>query len=104
MKDILYLGPTPAEETCVGVGAMDYRIRAMKEIRAYIAQLNRMYPNKPESCRFRSQRERHDFGDYYEVVVEFDDSIRESVEFAYSVEGHGPYHWDDEAKKEIGAR
>lgn len=46
----------------------------------------------------------HDFGAYPEVVISFDGSVRDAVEFAYSVEGALPEWWDNAARAELTGR
>ena len=38
----------------------------------------------------------HDFGDYVELVVEYDDADPKGLEYALHVESHGPSNWAGE--------
>jgi hypothetical protein len=94
MKEYLELGTTPSEEDCVQVDPnKDYYSKMVEECRKYIKLLEERFPNIPESCRFGIKRFSHDFGSYCEAVIYYDDSIEESVEFAFNVEGNLPERW-----------
>jgi len=98
----LYLGPTPAEEACAQVGQPNYREQALKECRAYLRQLTRLFPESPPGARFALAREVHDFGTYYEVVVRYDPEDKASRAFALRVEENLPARWDAQAREELG--
>jgi hypothetical protein len=100
--DYLYLGPTPADEDCAQVGQDNFRKQAEKEMKAYINQLSRMFPEHDENgVGFRIKWQSHDFGTYGEVVAYYDDSIEESYEYALKIEWNLPDKWDDEALEEL---
>jgi hypothetical protein len=44
MLDYLMLGPTPTNEDCAQVGSPDFEKKANKQLDAYKAQLERMFP------------------------------------------------------------
>ena len=90
------LGPTPAGESCVGIGDDDYAHKAGSEIRKYRELMKMKFPDTGKyGCEFRRKSFRHDFGTYYELVITFDDSRTESSEYAYFVEGKLPEYWTD---------
>ena len=91
----LTLGSTPCDEDCAQLGADDYRERMRAETKRYIAQLERLFPNRPEGVRFGVKGFSHDFGTYHEVCVFFNEDNEEQAEFAYNVEGECPAKWDD---------
>lgn len=101
--DELYLGPTPTDEECAQVGTDDYQDRARKECRAYRNQLLRMFGQPKEGCKFWIKANPHEFGTYYEVVIQFDERSEEAIDFALNVEGNLPYRWDKEAIEELNA-
>jgi hypothetical protein len=101
MRDYIELGPAPCCETPAQMGTADYYEKAPKECRAYINQLRRIFGPEPEGARLSSKSFSHDFGDYREVVVYFDDSYSESIEYAFRLEGDLPEEWDEEAKREL---
>lgn len=100
--DHLSLGPVPAEEEAASVGTKDYEHRCAIECAAYRNMLERLHP-VPDGvpARYRRRRFPHDFGGYYEIVVEFDSTSEEATDFAYSVENNLPIHWDDEARHAV---
>ena len=97
-----YLGPTPAEDTCAQVGQPNYREQALKECRAYSRQLARRFGELPSGARFTLTREIHDFGTYFEVVVQYDPEEEAASEFAFRVEDNLPARWDVQAREELG--
>ena len=97
----LYLGPTPAEESCAQVGLPNYRERALKECRAYLRQLVRVFGEPPAGARFALTSEAHDFGTYYEVVVQYDVQDEVASAFAFRVEANLPDEWDVQAREEL---
>lgn len=107
MLDRVYLGSAPCDEACAQVGSDGYGVIARAECRAYIAQLRRLAAAEgraiPEGCRLRVKSEAHDFGEYLEVVAQFDDADEVAAECAYWLEEHMPTKWDDEARVELFA-
>jgi hypothetical protein len=101
-KDYLTLGPTPADETCIGLGAADYATRGRKEMRIYRKQLERQFPDLPDGVYFTIKGFPHDFGTYHEVCVVYDDSDESACSAAYNVENNIPAKWDDQARIELG--
>lgn len=107
MKEYLELGSTPCDEKCAQVGTANYRSRARIEASAYIHLLERVLPIPEELSGYNDDRIRwfpHDFGDYCEVVIYYDDSFEKSVDFALMVEGNAPTTWDKEALAELSAQ
>jgi hypothetical protein len=100
MMENLNIGSTPNEEECAQVGNADYYERAIKECRAYMAQIQKHYP-EPENGYLKLKGFPHDFGSYYEVVAYYDQSDAEAVKWAYDIEGDDLgvlSTWDEEFK------
>jgi hypothetical protein len=95
MFDYISIGPTPAEEDCAQVGEEDYYTRARKECNRYIELLLRTFGAEPDGARLRMMRCPHDFGDYLDVVVEYDPAKPESLEYALLLEEKAPSRWDE---------
>ena len=49
---------------------------------------------EPAGARLRITRNPHDFGDYFDVVVEYDPNVRDAVEYAFKLESEAPSRWD----------
>ena len=81
--DYLSLGPVPAEEDCTQVGERDYYRLARAECERYVELLRHVFGREPDGARFRITRNPHDFGDYLDVVVEYDPNMRAAVEYAF---------------------
>ena len=95
MQPYLSLAPTPVEEDCAQVGTTDYTARARNECRRFMALLRTKFGPEPEGARLAIKSFSHDFGDYLEVVCYFDETLPESVEYAYRCEENLPATWDD---------
>lgn len=104
MKASISLSSSPWGEAGVQTVDSDYDNKAPRECRAYTGQLQRLYQerfDKELPCRLVVKSNPHDFGNYYDVHVVFDDQDPEQVEAAYWLENHSPENWDDIAAKEI---
>ena len=102
MRDYIELGSTPYDEDCAQVGEANYRQLARFECQQFIAQLRRLFGPEPDGAELRVKAFSHDFGTYYEVVCYFDDTLPESVDYAFQCEGdNAPANWDDEARQAL---
>ena len=94
--DYFSLGPVPSEESCEQVGTPQYSpTRARQECRRFVELLRKAFGSEPEGARFRITSNSHDFGDYLDVIVEYDSNIRDAVKYAFRVEDHTPSRWDE---------
>lgn len=92
------IGSAPSDESCARVGDDDYRRRARAECNAYSRQIARHYP-PPENGRIFVKGFAHDFGRYFEVVIEGPCDWEAEVERdARNV----LQNWDEQAKDELG--
>jgi len=99
MKEFLTLGSVPYEEDCVQVNPDEDYLPAMyEEVRRYVNFLNERFLNIPENAHFRIKREYHDFGQYMEAAIYWDDEDEEATQFALFVETRLPATWDDNSK------
>jgi len=99
MKDYITLGCCPIDETPVMVSKdYDYWGDMQKELERYKELLSKKFPI-PSHLEFdvcyRIKWFNHDFGPYGEVVVVFEDSLEEAVEFALNIEGNLPLKWEE---------
>lgn len=112
------VGPVPKGEKCAQVGSDKYDSSALNkmEVRAYIGQLQRMFPDIPSGCKFVMTRNEHEFGTYYEAGVKvlpsddfeaYDEDGNEkyatdpNMEYAYNIANNAPENWDDQAIAEL---
>lgn len=102
MLDSMNIGASPVEEDCAQVGSNDYYERSRKECRAFAGQLLRQFGEPPPLARLTVKRFPHNFGEYREVCVVFDDEDKEGLEYALKLERNTPMKWDAEARKELG--
>jgi hypothetical protein len=104
MRDYLDLDTVPCDEPCASVGQPDYSTRARLEARAYVAQLQRAFPDAVAAgVYFRIKSNPHDFGSYLSVQVVYDDDDEAQTEWAYMIEDELPIAWDDDARNELAA-
>lgn len=90
MKDFIYIGCTPSEETCFPAG----HPQARAEAALYKRMLESLYP-APANCYFSVKGQPHDFGTYYEVVAVYDDEDEVGLEWALQAESGADY-WTGE--------
>lgn len=102
MREVIEIDGTPYEEDCAQVGNDDYKVRAMKECRAFTKQLVRTFGNPPEGVRIIMKTNPHDFGTYYSMAITFDEENEVGSEWAYNVDNNIPANWDAEALAELG--
>jgi hypothetical protein len=101
MKDYLCIGPSPSSETCAQVGEENYQEQAKKQCRAFLHQLERLFPKPPDGCYLSVKSFPHDFGTYYEVVCYFETDNEDSTKYAYNMENNSPENWDAAAVEEM---
>ena len=92
MRDFLYIGSTPSDETCFPAG----HAQARAEVCLYRKQLEHEFPDG----QFRIKSCPHDFGTYYEVVAYFDDEDDKQTTAAYNAECASSPLWLPEFAKE----
>ena len=94
--DYLSLGPVPSEESCEQVGTPAYSpTRARRECRRFVELLRKTFGPEPEGARFRITSNPHDFGNYFDVIIEYDSNNREAVKYAFRAEDDTPSRWED---------
>lgn len=96
MENYFTLGPTPRDESCACVGEDDYAPRAKKECRRFITLLRKKFGPEPEGAQLKIKSFPHDFGDYFEVICEFDEDLPESADYALHCDNNLPATWDDD--------
>lgn len=107
MRETIEIGSTPYGEECAQVGTDEYIERGRLECQVFAKQLLRAYRAAhrdtilPYGCALKLKSNAHDFGNYYEVVVNFDSSDKDATEAAYWFEANSPEFWDDTAKAEL---
>ena len=98
MKDIIYLGPTPADESCAQSGDSDFSMENFKECLTFKLQLEKQFSQFKGIVRFKLKTEAHEFGAYKEVVVEYDDENQSSTQAAFDIEENASPNWTQESK------
>lgn len=96
-EDYINIGFSPYEETCVQVGAPNYREEALVECQRFIELLRKTFGPEPEGARLVTKWFQHDFGPYCEVICLYDHDIPASVEYALRCENETPATWNGEA-------
>jgi len=95
MRDYLPLGSVPIEEDCVQVGDPEYYQKYRDECNRYRELLLKKFGPLPVGMALVIKGFPHDFGEYHEVCVMFDDEIEEQVEFAFGMENNMPLRWEE---------
>lgn len=89
----LTLGSSPYEEDCAQVGSDNYRARALKECKRYLKQIEKVKP-PPEGASLSVRSFPHDFGSYYEVVVNYEEGSEVALGYAFDLEDSCPARWE----------
>ena len=99
VSECIGLGSTPACEECIQVSLdSDYMPAMSKECWRYVEMLQNRFPQYEKfDCHFRAKTGRHDFGEYKEVVIAYDDQNERSSKFAFYVEEMLPERWEDDS-------
>ena len=93
MRELVYLGPVPADEPCAQVGTGGYDERAAEECGRYVLLLRSVLGPEPPGARLRVHWSNHDHGAYAEVVCEFDPESSEQAAYALRCEAEAPTNW-----------
>ena len=105
MRDFLDLSPVPTDEPCAQVGPDNYMPRMRAECKAFVAQLERTFPDAlAAGVYFRIRSNPYDAGTYLSVEAVFDDEDEDQAEWVYTIEGELPEAWDQEARAELAAK
>jgi hypothetical protein len=95
MREYIELGSAPADENCIQITSKEDYIPAMREeCRRYKQLLEQKFTNRPEEVYFTIKRFSHDFGEYMEVCIVYNDEVEEQIDYAYYVEGNLPLTWE----------
>ena len=96
------IGPVPGEENCAQVGSSDYTEASLRECEVFRRMLTRLFPVPTGlPVAYVGRTHPHDFGNYREVSIRYDDTDSQAVEFAYEVERSAPGEWDAIARYEL---
>lgn len=98
MKNFVGCYSAPLAEPCVQIDDPEYDKKVRVEINAWLHQLERTFP----FTKFVIKEQSHDLGDYYEVVIPYEEFDDEAEQRAFNVVDELPYNWDYKAKEELG--
>ncbi len=108
IRDSLYIGESPWDETCAQVGSDMYPVNARNECQRFINQIRNHYGSEPQGARLYIKSNPHDFGSYLSVECEFvwdpsnDDDYTDwtpSQVYAFDIEGDDKgvlQNWDSD--------
>jgi len=101
MRDYLTIGAVPCNEDCTANEPTgQYAAAQRRESALFAEQIRRYYP-EPEAGYVTVKRFPHDFGDYYEACVVFDDENEAATTWAFQVEAD-PLNvlseWDEQSR------
>jgi hypothetical protein len=95
-RDYMHIGPTPADEPCEQLGPNYDPQKARAECNRFIAAIRQTLGTEPEGARLSIKSNPHDFGTYYEVVINYDTDNEEATKYAYRCESDSPTTWPEE--------
>lgn len=91
----LSMGPVDELDHCPQVGEPNYRDEALEWCNRYVELLRRLFPLYEQyNVQFKTKSNPHDFGTYYEVIVEYFENT-EGESYALYVENCCPVTWED---------
>ena len=94
MRDYLTLESSPTDEDCFQVSSTEDYVQSMKdECNRYCAMLTKRFKNI--GLDFTVKRFYHDFGNYFQVVVYFNDESESDIDKVNYIESNLPQKWSD---------
>lgn len=99
MRELLELGCSPADESCVQLGTPEYDEReARMECNRFKAMLQKRFEDILNSTHvyLKVIGNSHDFGTYFEVAVAYDCDNEIEYCAAVFIENNYPATWDDD--------
>ena len=97
----LSIAAAPLEEACAQVGRPDYEERSRRECRIFERMLQRLYPAPNAKAWLKTKSFPHDFGNYREVCVGYEDTDEAACDYAFMLERETPPKWDAIALYEL---
>jgi hypothetical protein len=95
VRDILEIGPTPHNETCVSVSKTGDYIPAMRaECIRFRDLLTLAFPPVGDAYLYIKSNS-HEFGTYLEVAVSFNPEDTKEREYAFMLESKAPGTWEE---------
>ena len=92
---------TPHEEKCVQSNSANYSRLSKIEARVLKNQLLRMHGTPPGNVYFKVTSNPHDFGDYNDLAIVYNDNDEDEMDYMLKIESGIPNNWDDIAKQEL---
>lgn len=92
MKDFISLGTAPTNENCCQLCRPNYEKYGELEALEFRRMLLDYIDNLEDGIWIKITRNPHDFGNYYDVILEFD-SNEETVNHACAIEDSIPNNW-----------
>ena len=104
--DYFALGTTPSDEECVRVSEHDnYPPKMMGEAQRYMEMLAEKFADFLEGdMHFSIKMFPHDFGRYYDVLINYDRGNAVEEALAIHIEGNLPRKWTETGKPDLAER
>lgn len=93
-KEYISLGTTPIEETCSQVGEENYYQKGIEEGLKFITQLEKEFGQPPQGAKFKLMDCPHDFGNYVDLICEYDPANLEACQYCFNIEINLPEKWE----------
>jgi hypothetical protein len=91
----VYLGAAPPAEPRVQPGYPDFREKHLAECAAYVVAVKRFCGEPPAGAALHAKRGNYDFGEAWEVAIDFDTDDEVACRYAQYCEEMGPQTWAD---------
>lgn len=95
-KEYIEIECTPYNESCVQVSKNDYMPAMRAEANKYLNMLRARFPNC-DKVTMSIHSNPHDFGDYLDIRIKYDDNDDIATQQAFFIEGNLPEKWSDES-------
>ena len=96
--DSFELGSAPwNEDECVQIEEDEnYLLKMKEECERFKRMLENRFSGISDLVEVEVKKTNHEFGEYYEVMVNYDENNQESLEIASLIERHLPAVWQDD--------
>ena len=99
MKQFVELGNCPYNEEGVQVSKEEYLEEMSKESLKYIALLRKKFFQAIKyNCKFSIKSFQGYFGNYQEVVINYDTEDHNAIRYAFFVDNHLPAKWNNDGE------
>ena len=94
-QDYMDIGSAPADEPTAQVGSPNYAEEGRAECTRFLNLIRKTLGDEPPGARLAVKANPHDFGTYYSVVCNYEDTNEAAATYALRCESEAPREWGD---------